>query len=113
MTTFEDGPAAGQTLSLSRSPRFLRVVADGGKFDALDQLHDEPKRSETIHVYVLVKYLGRMHVLRRGRCAVSGWYGIATYRHFADQPDSADTRTDSRWKAWTVLNAHKLPEVER
>ena len=53
MTTFLDGPAQGQTLTLSRAPYFLRAVVSGGKWDALDGLEDKPADREMIFVYRL------------------------------------------------------------
>lgn len=48
MTRFTDGPAQGLVLMLRRAARFLRVVHDGKKFDALDQLNDRPRPEERI-----------------------------------------------------------------
>jgi len=58
MTTFEDGPAKGQHLSLQRAPKFLRVVEDGGKWDALDQPTDEPRPGETLYAYRISSEVG-------------------------------------------------------
>ena len=52
-TRFIDGPAKGVVLDLERTPHYLRVVHDSEtwQWDALDQLDDEPKPTETIFVY--------------------------------------------------------------
>lgn len=108
MTRFLDGPAAETTLMLKRAPVFLRVVIDNsGEIDALDQLHDEPKRTETIHVYRLEGKPGMCHVLRRPKG--SGFYTTATYRYFTPQPTDAECRTTAAWRAWTTQNANAHP----
>lgn len=50
---FEDGPAkAAPVLLLERAPLYLRVVRGiDGKWDALDQLDDDPAMGETIFIY--------------------------------------------------------------
>ena len=46
------GPADDQTFGCSRAPRLLRVVqAQSGRWDCLDQLDDEPRPTERIHLY--------------------------------------------------------------
>jgi hypothetical protein len=71
MTTFEDGPAKGQTLMLQRAPLFLRVVIDpSGKVDALDQLTDKPASNEKIFAYVLTAEPGRFHIYNAAAAAV-------------------------------------------
>jgi len=100
MTTFQDGPAKGQHLMLRRCARFLRVVEANGKWDALDQLHDEPRPEETLYAYEIVGEPGMMHLnAGRGR---GGCYPIATYRLVANQPTDADMRTTEAWHAWCV-----------
>jgi hypothetical protein len=52
IVTFVDGPAEGESLDLRRAPYFLRVVRGiDGKWDALDQLDDDPAMGETIFIY--------------------------------------------------------------
>lgn len=50
---FEDGPAKeAACLMLERCPLYLRVVRSmDGKWDALDQLDDDPALGETIFIY--------------------------------------------------------------
>lgn len=50
---FEDGPAEeAPMLLLHRCPLYLRVVRGiDGKWDALDQLDDDPDLGETIYIY--------------------------------------------------------------
>lgn len=100
MTTFQDGPAAGQTLQLQRAPIYLRVTEEGGTFDALDQLHDEPKPTERLYCYVLAEVPGHCHVLRSPR-HLSGWQTIAKYRFVDPQPTDDQMRATPAWRDWT------------
>lgn len=103
MTTFLDGPAAGIALELTRAPLLLRVVVNkAGQWDALDQLEDQPRPGETIHVYQQASFDGRVHLYRRGKGARSGWLTIASYRLFPRQPADQEIRTTAAWRAWTT-----------
>ncbi len=93
MTSFLDGPAAGQRLMLKRAPRFIRVVTHGGKFDALDQLGDVPLPSEAIHVYEITGKPGGVHLNTRGKPG-GGFFTIAKYRQRIG--GKAHSGTDSR-----------------
>lgn len=98
MTTFEDGPAKGQNLALKRSPMFLRVVTDcAGKWDALDQPDDSPRREEMVFVYRLSGEPGWCHI-NRGRRG-SGFYPIAIYHYVKPQPDQG-VRELADWIKW-------------
>lgn len=98
MTSFTNGPAQGQHLMLKRAPLFLRVVEAAGKFDALDQLSDEPESGERLFAYRQVGEPGMVH-LNRGR-GHGGFYTIATYTLVAPQPDDATMRDTAAWQAW-------------
>ena len=102
MVKFLDGPAAGVTLSLHRAPVLLRVVRSrNGNWDALDQLDDEPKPSETIHVYRLASEVTNIHLCIRGKGKRgSGWYAMAEYRELPEQPGDEHTRSTEAWRAW-------------
>lgn len=108
MTEFINGPAVGQTLTLTRSPYFLRVVQDGaGKWDALDQLDDHPAADETIHVYHLTSEPMTAHV--DGRDPVTGkrfgrWMQFAKYAIHPKQPDDKTARDNTRWREWAAKN---------
>lgn len=103
MTTFTNGPAQGQTLMLKRAPRFLRVVEAAGKWDALDQLEDQPQPNETIHVYVLQGKPGSVHLNRgRGR---GGWYVFANYQIYPQQPTDDQMRSTAKWRSWCQSKA--------
>lgn len=109
MTRFTDGPAGGRTLLLRRSPLFLRVTRDDrGKFDALDQLHDEAEPGEAISAYRKVSDDGTVHVdsTERGR-RVGRWYRCATYAVVAAQPDDATMRDTEAWRGWCQAQAGK------
>lgn len=102
MTTFEDGPAKGNRLMIKRAPRFLRVVEDAGKFDALDQLTDTPAATEKLYAYELADNPTMCHInCGHGR---GGFYPIASYRLFPNQPTDADMRTTERWSQWCYSN---------
>lgn len=100
MITFFDGPARESRLSLRRTPALLRVVIDqAGVVDALDQLDDTPKPSETIHVYRLIpESLARAFVCSRGRgCRHEN---TAQYRLHESQPADEDARDTDKWQTW-------------
>lgn len=103
MTRFEDGPAHGQVLSLSRATIFLRVVEENGVFDALDQPEDTPKPGEKIYAYQCAEYHGTAFVdgtdKETGRR--KGWRSaMATYRVVQNQPTDAEMRSTFGWQKW-------------
>lgn len=104
MTKFEDGPAKGQTLMLKRAPIFLRVTDCGGKFDALDQLDDSPRKDEKLHAYIIIleKSRGSCHIRRSG--GGGGFYPIAEYRLVVKQPGDTVMRDNDRWTEWCKKN---------
>ncbi len=99
MTTFEDGPAAGEYLSLKRAPLYLRVTDNGSVWDALDQVGDTPRPNETLHCYRLKEPAGNCHVHRQGG---GGWFKVATYVYVSPQPSDAKMRTTGAWRNWTA-----------
>lgn len=103
MSHFEGGPANGVVLQLHRAPIVLRVVTDGTKWDALDQLDDKPEPNETVHVYVMVKgTISRYHLLARDRKA-TGWYENASYRPCKLQP-----KGNEDWSKWCESNREEI-----
>jgi hypothetical protein len=106
MVTFLDGPAKCETLQLRRVPQLLRVVRSRqGEWDALDQLDDEPKATETIVVYRRRDDLqvSRYHILTgRPRRAGSGFYWMASYSVLPDQPADDQVRETAAWRAWAT-----------
>lgn len=109
MTTFTDGPAAGKTLLIKRSPYFLRVVDDGTKLDALDQVDDSPKPSETCYAYRCAKVSGAVHLnIKGGR---GGFFPRAEYAFIPEQPPQAVMRSRAEWSEW--CHAHAPTEEEK
>lgn len=108
-----DGPCEG-TYSVRRSPHFLRaVISKTGKRDLLDQLNDEPRADETVHVYEAdghtwsveqARYQG-IFLCGRGmdRTAADGDY---TYR--ADV-DGETLRDRDAWREWCFAQPHSMP----
>lgn len=97
MTTFVDGPAKGQTLMLKRAPLLLRVTQEGDKWDALDQLEDQPRSTETLHAYELA--------CRPGSCFVDGSkihgrFTVAHYKLVIPQPAETVMRSNAAWAEW-------------
>lgn len=107
MIAFHRGPAHDVTLSLTRAPFLLRVTQEGKKFDALDQVDDEPRPGEKLFVYVLVDGPIRAFV-RRSKPHGSGLVLIAAYRYLEEQPKDEDMRTAERWTDWCKANAERL-----
>lgn len=107
MTTFLDGPAAGQTLMLRRAPMFLRVTAAHGAFDALDQLEDKPRPEEYVYVYKITGNPGRVHI-NRGKQG-SGWYTMAEYKIVPVQPGQDVLKHADNWHNWVMSQ----PEARR
>lgn len=91
MTTFQDGPAQGEKLTLSRTPRLLRVTQNGPCFRALADLADEPEETELIYVYILAE---------TSRSA-------ATYQLFTPQPPDGLIRLTHSWRGWANRNDPK------
>lgn len=106
MVEFIDGPAAGESLALRRIPILLRVVQSrNGKWDALDQLDDEPKPTETIFVYRRRNDLGvsHYHICSRGRGKrESGIYWNAKYAFLPEQPADEEIRGTAAWRRWAT-----------
>lgn len=112
MVRFLDGPAAGESLMLRRIPTLLRVVRSrNGAWDALDQLDDEPKPTETITVYrrrddlAISKYF----LCSRGKGKrESGQYWNAAYSVLAEQPADNQVRTTAAWQSWADAQVKSL-----
>lgn len=103
MIKFLDGPAAGKTIWLRRAPIYLRVVIDGETVDALDQLDDTPKASETIHAYRVIGKPSWIHLCVRGKDRSGGGYwGAGEYEVCDPQPDEATMRDNERWREWAT-----------
>ena len=109
MTIFNGGPANGKVLDLKRSPLYLRVTHDprAQKFDALDQLEDEPREGETVFAYLRVHDGGMVHLHRRNGCG--GWFSCATYQFLESQPTATILRDSAQWREWCRSIAAKKP----
>lgn len=104
MVTFIDGPAIGRRLNLRRTPVFLRVVVEAdGRFDALDQLDDDPTPTETIYAYRLTGQPSRGIACTRGKGCRT--FVHAEYRLCEDQPIGSESRES--WSQWTEEQAVK------
>lgn len=101
MIRFNDGPASGIQLMVKRAPIYLRLVFARKEWDALDQVDDEPKRTEQITAYrrVALEHPTHFKFFRR---SANGWYANATYAVVTPQPDDATMRDKAKWQAWCV-----------
>lgn len=107
MTRFTNGPAHGKNLSLRRAPHFLRVViGPQGEVDALDQLDDEVKEGETPHAYIRTGGIGMCH-LKMSKPGRSGFYTMADYSYFPNQPSHEEMIDNAKWRAWCVVHHEK------
>lgn len=111
MTRFIDGPAAGQTLMIKRSPIFLRVTRTktplrAGQtivFAALDAPDDTPAAGEELFCYRATsdKPQGNVHLRLSGKAKrASGFYPMGEYALYPDQPPDEVMRDNARWQAW-------------
>lgn len=106
MTTFIDGPAKGQNLMLRRGLIFLRVVYDkqSKKWDALNDIGDTPKDSETLYSYVLIGEANWCHVNIAG--GKGGMFVMGEYSLTKPQPTDEIMRDQSKWEEWVEANKH-------
>lgn len=112
MTTFDDGPAQGQTLEHGRHPYFLRVTKNrlSGAWDVLDQLHDRPTADEEIHVYRRVgQPLRGFWDGTKGGKRTGGIFVAARYRYHLPQPTDDQIRETDAWRSWTQSETEKGP----
>lgn len=101
MIEFLHGPANGEKLSLSRAPKFLRVVIDqAGKVDALDQLDDEVRDGETVYVYRIDGQAGSGVMCSRGRGCQR--FLSARYLPHSEQPPQELLRDNDAWRTWAM-----------
>jgi len=109
MISFEGGPADGNRLSLRRTPVYLRVVIDShGVVDALDQLDDEVRLGETVHVYRLLDDVGTAIVCSRGKSGGCRHERIARYGYCEDQPPEEVCRANSLLREWAEAKHEDL-----
>jgi hypothetical protein len=114
VTRFLDGPAVGVTLTLRRSPLYLRVTRHviTHKWDALDQLADSPSELESVTVYRREGDTGSVHLDytdRHGRRRGAN-HTTADYRLCETQPDDATARNPVAWRQWCQEQAKQSQE---
>lgn len=87
------------SLTLTRSPLFLRFVLDaGGGLDALDQQEDEPTADEAVVVGRRVS-ADPEHVTVGGRRR-GFWRLLVKYVRVEPQPPDEVVRDRAKWQAW-------------
>ena len=107
MTTFDDGPAKGRTLMLTRTPWMLRVtervLPESGThiWDALNELKDRPAPDENLYAYILTGHYG--HAFVDGQ-KFRGCVEICSYHIAPVQPEDAVMRDNVKWALWCAAN---------
>ncbi len=107
MTRFLDGPAKGQHFMIRRTPIFVRVTEENGKWDILNNAGDAPRKTETPHAYVLTEKPGMCCIRASG--GRGGIYQSGTYRHCQPQPTEATMRDEKAWSKWVNDNTRMAP----
>ncbi len=109
MLIFIGGMADGVSLACKRAPIMLRVVMRFEKFvskwDALDQLGDEPAKGETAHVYIQLGSVGSVHI------DPGGFYPVACYAYLSEQP-SSERLVGKAWQEWCDSHREHLMAVK-
>jgi len=111
---FVNGPAIGVLLTLERIPLMLRVVVDEeGKWDALNEVDDEVKPGETVHVYRACGEPDQVHIdkVEHGR-RCGEWSQMLDYSHWPN-PGAVHTQRTEDWCHWTDANKARLIAGER
>lgn len=96
-----DGPAQGTYLA-HRAPIFLRAVIDQNsiKRDVLDQVEDQPREIEKVHIYQIQGVPQTIH-LNLGKKRGNGFYQSAEYHHLTDV-DGERLRDNNQWQQWCL-----------
>lgn len=99
-----DGPCK-DTFMVKAAPLYLRaVITARGKKDVLDQVHDEPEPTESIHVYKREGAASTIHI--KGTKGVTGFWAMAQYKHLPDV-DGSTMRDSGNWRLWVVQQIAK------
>ena len=102
---FVDGPLAGRSLRIKRTPLFLRGTRsrDGKKFDALDQIGDMLASFETAFAYEACKRESvNMFICPGGHVTE-----IVDYRLCDPQPPQRALESNLEWREWCVAELAK------
>ncbi len=86
--TFQGGPEDGLVLRISRVPKFLRIIHNGGHIAALDQLHQDPEETDIVYAYRRITGKHRPGIMR------------ATYTWHLPQPRMSRIAHPYGWQAW-------------
>lgn len=109
-----DGPAAG-TYTVGRAPHFLRAVVSrsDGRVDLLDQLHDEPRPIEAVHVYEAEpgSIFDPDTLARTGTFLCPPPAASGRYHHRVDV-DGETLRTTSAWREWARAQPATVPLLD-
>lgn len=101
---FLNHPLCRQSLSLERTPRFLRFVCREScrKWDALDQPDDIAADDEFI-LAAIWSHTNSVHVdgVRDGK-RFGEWRKSITYKPIEPQPPQDLLRDNERWRSWCM-----------
>jgi hypothetical protein len=92
---------------IRRTPVFVRVTEEGGKWDILNDAGDAPRKTETPHAYVLSERPGMCCIRASG--GRGGIYSSGTYRQCDPQPSESIMRDDKQWANWVEENRAMAP----
>lgn len=107
MTRFTDGPAKGQHFMIRRTPVFVRVTEENGKWDILNDPGDAPRKTERPHAYVLTEKPGMCCV--RASKGQGGIFQSGTHRHCDPQPSESTMHDQAAWERWVHENKLQAP----
>lgn len=107
MTRFLDGPAKNQHFMIRRTPIFVRVTEENGKWDILNEASDAPRKTETPHAYVLTEKPGMCCI--RAAKGQGGIFQSGVYRHCNPQPSVTTMRDEAAWVCWVNDNKAQAP----
>jgi hypothetical protein len=89
----------------------LRVSGNpAGGWDALDQFDDQPRKGESLYVYMLTELPLVYHLLARGKgkAKVGGWWQQGKYRLLDPQPEADVLWFNEDWRRWCAANGPRL-----
>ena len=105
MSTFWDGPAAGVSLMIRRTPLVLRLAQDAANdWDVLEQFTDKPDPGDKLYVYMRASTSAQVHL------CIGGWFSFADYRIAPEQPRDDQMRETPAWNEWCEANRTRILE---